>query len=222
MRRISVTASVSALVLCLSASSAHAQAAPFAAPFVGVDWRALGLAEHFSHGPGFQAGALLFYGHLKVGVAGFARPGPINPSAFRISLADRTYRGQSELALRGDGAVTGIFVAPRVTMPGLPWLDVELPVMVGFGVFGFYLSGDDRNTPDGRRVSQWENELFDGRDSSFGVALDVGLRLSIRTPASWLRPYFGVHFTNVFGYDAFVRRDYFGPSGVAGVEFGGF
>lgn len=211
-----------ALGLTLGATSAHAQSRPFAAPFVGVDWRVMGLAEHVSHGPGFQAGALLFWGHLKVGLSGFARPGPINPTTFHVALNGRTYMGRSEFDLRSDGAVFGLFAAPRFTMPGLSWLDVEVPVMVGYGAFGFYLHGRDRETPDGRRVSQWENELLEGRDSSFGLALDVGLRLSFRVPLSWLRPYVGVHFTNVFGYDAFVRRDYLGPSGVAGVEFGGF
>lgn len=71
-------------------------------------------------------------------------------------------------------------------------------------------------------MSEWENELLDGKDASFGIAVDVGLRLSFRTPASWLRPYVGVHYTNVIGYDAFVRSDYSGFGGVAGVEVGGF
>lgn len=221
MRRL-----VLSLLVTIAASSSHARAdaepRPFAAPFVGLDWRVNGFADHLSHGPGFQLGASLFRGHLKVGLAGFSRPGPLNPSTFRVDLDATTYRGQSTLDLRGDGGVVGVFVAPRFTMPGLPWLDVELPLLVGQGAFGFYLEGRDRETPDGRRVSDWENDLFDGRDSSFGIALDVGLRLSFRTGASWLRPYVGVHYLNVFGYDTFVRNDYRGFSGVAGVELGGF
>lgn len=203
-------------------STARADERPFAAPFVGLDWRIHGLADHVSHGPGFQLGALLFRGHLKVGVAGFSRPGPLNPATFRVALEDTTYRGQSSLDLRGDGGVVGIFVAPRFTMPGLPWLDVELPILVGQGAFGFYLHDEDRETPDGRRVSEWENDLFDGEDSSFGIAIDVGLRLSFRTPVSWLRPYAGVHYTNVIGFDTIVRSDYSGFGGVVGVEVGGF
>jgi hypothetical protein len=210
------------LTVALSAPTARADERPFATPFVGIDWRVNGLADHVSHGPGFQLGALLFRGHLKVGIAGFSRPGPLNPATFRVELEDTTYRGQSTLDLRSDGGVVGLFVAPRFTMPGLPWLDVELPILVGQGAFGFYLHGEDRETPDGRRVSAWENELLDGKDSSFGIAVDVGLRLSFRTPTSWLRPYVGVHYTNVIGYDAFVRGDYSGFGGVAGVEVGGF
>jgi hypothetical protein len=208
--------------LAFVAPVARAEDRPFAAPFVGIDWRVNGLAGHLSHGPGFQLGALLFHGHLKVGLAGFSRPGSLNPETFRVALDGTTYRGQSTLDLRSDGGVVGVFIAPRFTMPGLAWLDVELPILFGQGGFGFYLHGDDRDTPDGRRVSEWENELLDGRDASINLALDVGLRLSFRTAASWLRPYIGVHYTNVFGYDTFVRDDYSGFGGVAGVEVGGF
>ena len=195
---------------------------PFATPFGGLDWRVNGFADHVSHGPGFQLGALLFRGHLKVGIAGFSRPGPLNPETFRADLGDTSYRGQSALDLRGDGGVVGVLIAPRFTMPGLAWLDVEVPVLVGQGAFGFYLDGADRDTPDGRRVSEWENDLFDGEDASFGIALDVGVRLSFRTGTSWIRPYVGVHYLPVFGYDTFVRDDYRGFSGVVGVELGGF
>ncbi|HJL06751.1 MAG TPA: hypothetical protein RMH85_11385 [Polyangiaceae bacterium LLY-WYZ-15_(1-7)] len=204
-------------------AAASAAEAPFAAPFVGLDWRVMRLAGHTSHGPGFQVGALLFRGHLKVRVAGFARPGPINPATFEHTLPDgETYRGQGTLALRSDGSVVGLLLAPRFEIPGARWMAVELPLLVGWGAFGFYLHDEDRETPDGRRVSEWENELLDGADSGAGLALDVGLRVSFRTPLPWLRPYVGVHHLWVVGYDATLRGSYDGFSGVAGIELGGF
>ncbi len=55
--------------------------------------------------------------------------------------------------------------------------------MVGYGGFGFYLHGDDRKTPDGRRVSEWEDELLDGRDADANnLVLDVGMRVAYRSP----------------------------------------
>jgi len=42
------------------------------APYVGVGWRVLGLANHVSHGPDYMVGVVL-YEHLRVGIAGFAK-----------------------------------------------------------------------------------------------------------------------------------------------------
>jgi len=212
------------LSLPLSAAAQPADASRPVGVFVGMDWRAMGLADHFSHGPGFQAGVTLLNGHLKLGLAGFARPGPINPASFTVEAAGgRTFNGSSTLKLRSDGGLLGLMAAPVVNVPGVDWLSLELPVLLGQGGFGFYLHGDDRRTPDGRRVSEWENELLDGRDSSFGLGLDVGLRLSF-TPsaATYARPYVGVHYTTVLGYDTYVRSSYGGFSAVAGVQLGRF
>jgi len=207
-----------ALWALLPTSSAAAQdEAPVAAPYVDLGWRVMGLADHVSHGPDFQAGVRL-WDHLKIGLAGFARPGPINPRTFRHELpAGETYRGQSSLDLRSDGAVVGLVVAPTFRIRRL---NIEIPVLVGFGAFGFYLTGDDRETPDGERVSTWENALLDGADSSGGITLDVGLRLSVDTRLPYVRPFVGLHYTRVFGYDATLASSYDGFSGVVGVAFG--
>lgn len=213
---------LSLLLLALPAAADAQDGRPLAVPFVGLDWRVMGLADHLSHGPGFQVGALLF-DHLKVGIAGFARPGPINPAEFDVQLNNgQSYRGKTTLNMRSDGSVVGITLAPRFRMPGAAWLDVELPLLVGYGAFGFYLQGNDRDTPDGRRVSEWEDELLKGADSAAGLAVDAGLRLSVQTAQRWLRPYVGVHHTWLVGYDATLRDNYNGFSGVAGIEVGGF
>ncbi|MEM1414521.1 MAG: hypothetical protein AAGH15_06460 [Myxococcota bacterium] len=192
------------------------------APFVGLEWRLLGLGDHVSHGPGFQLG-IIIKEHLKLGIAGFGRPGPMNRRTFRVDLPEgETYRGQTSLDLRSDGAVVGLLVAPRMRLPGrASRVTVELPLLVGFGAFGFYLTDDDRRTPDGRRVSEWENELLDERDASGGIALEGGLRVAIDLHEDWLRLTAGVHYTTVVGYDAFVRDDYSGFSGSLGIEVGG-
>lgn len=223
------------LALLLAARPARAEGAllspavtPAATPavgaFVGVEWRGLALADHLSHGPGVQAGVLLFGGHLKLGIAGFARPGPINPATFDVMPAGgATYKGQSQVALRSDGGLVGLLVAPVFDVPGTDALALELPVIVGQGGFGFYLSGDDRETPDGRKPSAWENELLDGRDSSFALGLDVGVRLAFKPAgARWVRPYVGAHYTTVFGYDTYVKDAYAGFGVAAGVQFGTF
>lgn len=191
------------------------------APYVGVGWRVLALGDHVSNGPDYQVGVVL-YEHLRIGIAGFARPGPINGQTFALELPDgQTYKGQSTLSLRSDGSVLGLQLAPLVPLPPKTRLEIQVPLILGFGGFGFYLTGDDRKTPDGRRVSEWETELMDDRDASLGFALDVGLRIGIRVYKQWLRVYVGAHYTWIPAYDAFITSDYSGFSGVAGLELRG-
>lgn len=81
------------------------------------------------------------------------------------------------------------------------------------------MQGEDRDTPDDRRVSEWENELQDGRDSSFSFAVDAGARLKVRLgEADWIQPMIGVHYMITPQYDAFLADDYSGLSVAAGVQ----
>ena len=190
--------------------------------FVDLEWRVLGLAEHVSHGPAFAAGVTFLNGLLRLGIGALGRPGPINPATFDVSVPDgKTYKGKRDLELKSDGAMVGVHVGLSLPLPFYEPLSIQVPLTVGYGGFGFYLHGEDRETPDGRRVSEWENELFDGKDSFLGVVIDTGLRLGYQPESvPWLRPYAGVSFTVVPTYETFVRNDYLGLGGVVGLEIG--
>jgi len=202
-------------VLCLSASVASAQDV---GGYVGTEWRVLGLGEHVSHGPSVSAGLTLLDRTLRVGITGFARPGPINPATFDATPT-QPYRGQRTLSLRSDGMYFGLEVGLDLVVPDVSWLHVLPSVSAGYAAFGFYLTGDNRETPDGRRVSAWENELFDGRDAGFGLGIELALRLAFQLPDTpWVRITVGGGYLTIIGYDAYVRPSYDGPWATAGVE----
>ena len=212
----------SLVLLCAAAAHAAPEQPVPIGGFVALEWRAFALAGHLSHGPAFAAGVSLWNGTLRLGVGGLSRPGPWNPASFDVELPDgQSYRGQRTLSLRSDGAMAGVHAALAFELPGVPWLALTLPVTVGYGGFGFYLQGADRKTPDGRRVSEWEDELFDGRDSHLGVVIDAGVRVNwVMAETRWLRPYLGIYYTTVPGFSTVVRNDYSGLSVALGVELG--
>lgn len=183
--------------------------------FVSAEWRALGIAGHASHGPGFAAGVRLLDGRLAVGLAGFGRPGPINPRTFATTPVDgQEWRGQTRVPLRSDGSFVGLHVAPALRFGRVR---VEAPVTFGQVGFGFYLAGADRDAvPEGTRVSTVENQLFGGRDSSIVLGVEVGLGVSWQA-TSWLAPHVAVHWLTSIGYDTIVTDDYGGPSIAVGV-----
>ena len=99
-------------------------------------------------------------------------------------------------------------------------MSVELPLAIGQAAFGFYLPAKDRVTPDGRRVSAWENELFGGKDSSPAIGLEAGIKVAVKLPsAEWLAPYVALRYTWSLGFDTLVRSSYDGPSAALGLQF---
>jgi hypothetical protein len=76
--------------------------------------------------------------------------------------------------------------------------------MLGGGAGGFYLVGEDRKTPDGARVSVWENKLFNGEDAGFGGLAEVGVRAMFPTKIKGIGIGAGVHYTMVSGWKTLV------------------
>lgn len=195
--------------------------APRAAAYVSLEWRAFRLADHLSHGPAFSLGVSLLRDHLRVGLMGFGRPGPWNPAEFAVKLPDGVdYKGKTELSLRSDGAMMGAHVTGLIDLPKVPVV-LELPLQVGYGGFGFYLHGEDRITPDGDRVSVWEDRLFQDTDSFLGVIVETGVRAALDTGDRAGRPYVGLNYTLVPGYTSVGSDSYSGFSASLGVELGG-
>lgn len=193
-------------VVALSLPARAEEPAPAVGWFATESVRAMGIAQHTSFGLGLEAGVVLFK-RLQVGVNLYGRSGDANDATFPTALPEGvTYKGRSTLDLRMDYGWQGLMVAPLLDMPGVSWLQLQVPLTVGYGGCGFYLPGEDRVTPDGRRVSEWEEELFNGADVGFAPMLDVGLRAAVALPgASWMQLGAGVHYTHFFGWSAYSR-----------------
>ncbi len=167
--------------------------------FVVQSARASGLFEHLHASLHSEVGVRIAW--LKIGIAGAFRPAPWTRHRQRYALPiDRTYKGQSSLDLGLQYGWFGVMVSPIVPLGRQSHFSLELPITVGPGFVGTPLLGDDRDTPDGRRVSAWENELLDERDVSVGLVLDVGARARVQL-ASDLGVFLGLglHYSAFFG-----------------------
>ena len=60
---------------------------------------------------------------------------------------------------------------------------------------------------------------MDERDSSLGLGMDVGPRVTWAA-GEHVRPYVAARYTTVFGYDAFMRDSYDGLSVAVGLTVG--
>jgi hypothetical protein len=157
----------------------------------------------------------LLHDRLRVGLAGTSRPGPINPATFPLDL-DTPYKGQDTLQLRSDGGTTGLLIEAGLPLAQAK-LRVSAPLMLGYGGYGFYLVGEDRETPDGRKPSAWEDELLAGADSAFGIVLDGGLQVAFGADRL-VRPTVAARYHAVLGYEATYADRYAGPSVEVGIE----
>lgn len=166
------------------------------------------LDSHVGKAIGFQMGFLFFKDRLKVGFFSYGRSGPINNETFTADLPDGfTYKGKSQLQLRADHGAFGLMIAPNFKLPNSK-IEIDVPVLIGSVGAGFYLADDDRKTPDGRRVSEWENELFDGKDAAFGGLTEFGVRVLFPTKNPSVKIGLGVQYTMVNGLNT-----YYDPSG---------
>lgn len=177
--------------------------------------------DHLGNTVGFQAGITLLDDHLKIGLFGYGRSGPINPQEYTLVLpAGETYKGQSELQVRADQGAFGIMIAPQFSLSE-SW-SIDIPLQFGQMGAGFYLFGENRNTPDGRRVSEWENELMGENDAGFSLMYEGGVRLHYAF-ADHMKLLLGVHYTIAPGWESFVGgTDFYNlPRVSVGIEFGG-
>jgi len=174
--------------------------------FITPEVSAMFLDDHVGNAVGASFGLSFWKNRIKLGISGYGRSGPINGTTFNIEADNgQTYKGSNTLTLRADHGTFAVFIAPTFKLG-----KVQLDVPISYGTIGagFYFVGDDRITPDGRRVSEWENQMMDGRDAGFGGLLEVGARAFFPTKMKGMQIGAGLHFTTTQGWET-----YFDPTG---------
>lgn len=172
--------------------------------FITPEYGTMFLDDHVGHTVGFSMGFKLFKDHLKVGYFNYGRSGPINSYTISTPLPDgKTYKGKTSVDLRADHGAFGLMIAPSFRLKKSK-IEFDFPINIGSIGAGFYLAGDDRKTPDNRRVSEWENELFEGEDAAFAGMFEFGVRALVPTKINGLQWGFGLHYTTVQGWKTFV------------------
>lgn len=171
------------------------------------------LDDHIGNAVGANFGISLISRKLDIGIRYFGRSGPINEQQeYTLALPEgETYKGKSTLLLGSDHGYYGLEVAYNLLLKEDRLL-IRFPVSFGQVGAGFYLKGDDRITPDGRRVSEWEDDLQDGSDAGFGLASEVGIHVFYKPFAALenLRIGGGINYTNTYGYTSFLGgNDFF-------------
>ncbi|MBC7867461.1 MAG: hypothetical protein H7X88_07995, partial [Gloeobacteraceae cyanobacterium ES-bin-316] len=149
--------------------------------YVTPELSTLFLDNHVGKAVGISFGLNFFNDHFKVGVFNYGRSGPINSKTFKTTLpTGKTYKGKQSIDLRADHGAFGVMLAPAFRLPK-SGIEIDFPIYIGSIGAGFYLAGDDRKTPDGRKVSEWENELFGGKDAAFAGMMEYGARVFFPT-----------------------------------------
>ncbi len=172
--------------------------------FITPEYSVMFLDNHVGNAVGVSFGVKLLKDHLKVGFYNYCRSGPINAKTFPTQLPEGVrYKGKEVIDLRADHGAFGLMVAPSFYLPKTN-IEIDIPIYFGSIGAGFYLAGDDRKTPDNRRVSEWENELFNGEDAAFASMLEVGLRAFIPTGVDGLCWGLGLHYTTVQDWSTYA------------------
>lgn len=172
--------------------------------FITPEYSTMFLKDHIGQTVGFSMGVKLFKDHLKIGYFNYGRSGPINSYTINTPLPDgKTYKGKSSIDLRADHGAFGLMIAPSFTLRKSK-IEIDFPINIGSIGAGFYLAGDDRKTPDNRRVSEWENELFEGKDAAFAGMFEFGVRAFMPTQINGLQWGVGVHYLTVQDWTTFA------------------
>jgi hypothetical protein len=170
--------------------------------FITPEVSTMFLKDHVGKAVGFSFGYKVWKERLKIGFISYGRSGPINSATFSTKFYNnQTYKGKTTTNVRADWGTFGLLLAPTFKLKNLT---LDVPVMLGGGAGGFYLNGDDRKTPDGDRVSVWENKLFNGEDAGFGALAEIGTRIFIPSKVKGISFGGGLHYTMVSGWKTMV------------------
>lgn len=174
--------------------------------FITPEISAMFLDDHIGNAVGASFGIKVWKDRLKIGINAYGRSGPINPKTFTVEAYNgQTYKGNSTLRLRADYGTLGLMIAPTFNIKKV---QVDVPISYGMAGGGFYLVGEDRKTPDGARVSEWENKLMNGADAAQGSWLEFGVRGFFPTKIKGIQFGAGVYYSMVQGW-----KTYYDPSG---------
>jgi hypothetical protein len=165
---------------------------------------AMFLKDHTGLSLGATFGLKFWKDRIKFGAVIINRPGPINSATFKTQTANnQMYLGRTSFDLRADWAMFGATIAPCFR---LKQVELNVPISFGSGVGGFYLHGDDRKTPDGARVSEWENKLFTSPgldEASGGGWTEFGLQAFFPTKVKGVQIGAGMHYMLISGYKTY-------------------
>jgi hypothetical protein len=174
--------------------------------FITPEISAMFLDNHVGNSVGASFGIKVWKERLKIGINAYGRSGPINPKTFTVEAYNgQTYKGSSTLRLRADYGTLGLMVAPTFKIKKI---QIDVPISYGMAGGGFYLVGEDRKTPDGARVSEWENKLMNGQDAAQGSWLEFGVRGFFPTKINGIQIGAGFHYSIVQGW-----KTYYDPTG---------
>jgi hypothetical protein len=172
--------------------------------FITPEIGAMFLDNHLGNTVGASFGVKVWKSRIKIGIQGYGRSGPINTKTFtKEAYNSQTYKGKSTLTMRADWGTVGVLIAPTFKIKNI---EIDIPINFGSGIGGFYLFGEDRKTPDGKRVSVWEDKLMNGEDASAGGWTEFGIRGFFPTKIKGLQFGAGVHYTMISGWKTFYDQ----------------
>lgn len=176
------------------------------------EYSAMFLSDHIGNAVGVGIGMTTKNKKWDIGIRSYGRSGPINTrQLYDLVLPEgTTYKGKSIIKVANDHAFLGFEVAYNLKLKS-DRLMIRFPVSFGQFGAGFYLLGDDRDTPDGRRVNEWEDELQGGNDAGFALLSEFGSQViyQIIPDNRHLNLFFGITHTTTYGYSSFLGDEDF-------------
>ena len=193
--------------------------------YLQSEYGAMFLEDHVGHALGFNIGITSKNKKWDIGLRYYGRSGPINlHQEYELVLpAGTTYKGKSVLLLAADHGYFGLELAYLLSL-GNDRVKLRFPVSFGQLGAGFYLQNEDRETPDGRRVNEWEDELQGGQDAGFGLSSEIGVQGIFQLSANneLINLAIGLHYLNTYDYTSFLggddfynNRTYYSPESTA-------